>query len=177
MLTALEAQSNGMHRQPATRLSDSHPVPGPTRALIDAIVRAVRTGDDPGIRVLLTQLAPLADTTTLLLLRYRLRLSKGLNEASVSHPTLRAQLGNCSWCQRQWRLSHLNADSSGHTAPQFGRKLVTAAWRRRSRQQPSSWSACDAAIILALHGRTMEPLAPPINCPRPPTIPRASRSN
>lgn len=76
-----------MHRQPAAPLADSHPVPGPTRALIDAIVLAVRTGDDPGIRVLLTQLAPLADTTALLLLRYRLGLSKGLNEASASsHP-------------------------------------------------------------------------------------------
>ncbi|GAA3544130.1 hypothetical protein GCM10022295_27550 [Streptomyces osmaniensis] len=62
---------DGLRRQPAAPLADSHPVPGPPRALIDAIVLAVRTGDDPGIRVLRTQLAPLADTTALLLLRYR----------------------------------------------------------------------------------------------------------
>ncbi|MFH8701863.1 hypothetical protein [Streptomyces chartreusis] len=74
-----------MHNRPATPLADSHPVTEPVRDLIDAIVLAVRTGDDPAIRALLTQLAPVADTTTLLLLRYRLGLREQQMNASASH--------------------------------------------------------------------------------------------
>lgn len=63
-----------MRRQPAIPLVDSHPVQEPVRTLIDDLVAAVRVGDDAAIRALLAQLAPLADTATLLLLRYRLGL-------------------------------------------------------------------------------------------------------
>ena len=55
-------------------LDDTHPVPASVRALISGIVQAVRAGDDPAIRTLLERLAPVADTTALLLLRYRLGL-------------------------------------------------------------------------------------------------------
>lgn len=74
-----------MRTHPAAPLADGHPVAEPVRDLIDAIVLAVRTGDDPAIRALLTQLAPVADTTTLLLLRYRLGLREQLMNASASH--------------------------------------------------------------------------------------------
>ncbi|MFG1665107.1 hypothetical protein [Streptomyces sp. Y7] len=75
-----------MRRQPAVPLVDSHPVQEPARALIDDIVIAVRTGDDTVIPGLLTRLAPLADTTALLLLRYRLGLTPDLREAAPSDP-------------------------------------------------------------------------------------------
>jgi len=57
-------------------LDDSHPVPEPVRTLISGIVTAVRAGDDAAIRTLLERLAPVADTTALLLLRYRLGLGE-----------------------------------------------------------------------------------------------------
>ncbi|QKZ21476.1 hypothetical protein [Streptomyces chartreusis] len=46
---------------------------------------AARAGDDTAIRALLTRLAPVADTITLLLLRYRLGLRGQQMNASPSH--------------------------------------------------------------------------------------------
>ncbi|MFE4578188.1 hypothetical protein [Streptomyces chartreusis] len=74
-----------MHTHPAIPLADSHPVAEPVRDLIDAIVVAARAGDDTAIRALLTRLAPVADTITLLLLRYRLGLREQQMNASASH--------------------------------------------------------------------------------------------
>ncbi|MFF8925851.1 hypothetical protein ACF1AO_01155 [Streptomyces longwoodensis] len=58
-------------------LTDSHPVPAATREVISDIVAAVRAGDDALIGVLLARLAPMADTTALLLLRHRLNHDLG----------------------------------------------------------------------------------------------------
>ncbi|MFD5017148.1 hypothetical protein [Streptomyces chartreusis] len=82
-----------MHSQPAAPLVDIHPVPAPVRTLIDALVLAVRTADDPAIQNLLTQLAPLANTTTLLLLRYRLDLDKDLSQAATTCPPTQLNSG------------------------------------------------------------------------------------
>ncbi|MFE0918757.1 hypothetical protein ACFW24_13385 [Streptomyces nigra] len=72
-----------MDRRPTlSPIDDTHPVPAPVRALISGIVQAVRAGDDPAIRTLLERLAPVADTTALLL-RYRL----GLGEESADAGT------------------------------------------------------------------------------------------
>ncbi|MFH8701393.1 hypothetical protein [Streptomyces chartreusis] len=57
-------------------------MPLPVRELIDGIAAAVRAGDDSTIRALLIRLAPIADTTALLLLRYRLGLSENPREAA-----------------------------------------------------------------------------------------------
>jgi hypothetical protein len=61
-------------------------VPLPVRELIDGIAAAVRAGDDATIRALLIRLAPIADATALLLLRYRLGLSENPRAAA---PTAR----------------------------------------------------------------------------------------
>jgi hypothetical protein len=53
---------------------DTHPVPAPVRELISSIVAAVRAGDDPAIPALVARLAPAADASALILLRYRLGL-------------------------------------------------------------------------------------------------------
>ncbi|MEV7002969.1 hypothetical protein AB0N62_35545 [Streptomyces sp. NPDC093982] len=63
-----------MNTRPAAPLLDTHPVPASVRELVTGIVAAVRAGNDPAIPALLARLAPVADTTTLLLLRYRLGL-------------------------------------------------------------------------------------------------------
>ncbi|KAB2976716.1 hypothetical protein F8R89_34720 [Streptomyces sp. SS1-1] len=73
-------------RPALTPLDDSHPVPEPVRTLISGIVTAVRAGDDAAIRALLERLAPVADTTALLLLRYRL----GLGEDADTEETVGA---------------------------------------------------------------------------------------
>lgn len=73
-----------MDTRPATPLLDHHPVPVPARELIDGIVAAVRASDDATIRALLIRLAPMADTTVLLLLRYRLGLSENPRETPPS---------------------------------------------------------------------------------------------
>ncbi|CAM5632237.1 hypothetical protein ACFXDP_18680 [Streptomyces sp. NPDC059374] len=65
---------------------DSHPVPEPVRTLISGIVTAVRAGDDAAIRTLLERLAPVADTTALLLLRYRLGLEEESDDPVTPAP-------------------------------------------------------------------------------------------
>ncbi|WP_369275820.1 hypothetical protein AB5J55_43035 [Streptomyces sp. R11] len=59
-------------------------MPLPVRELIDGIAAAVRAGDDATIRALLIRLAPIADATALLLLRYRLGLSENPRAAGSS---------------------------------------------------------------------------------------------
>ncbi|CAM5326122.1 hypothetical protein [Streptomyces chartreusis] len=73
-----------MDIRPAAPLLDTHPVPAPVRELISRIVAAVRAGDDPAIRALLSRLAPVADTTALILLRYR--LAQGENPSDEMAP-------------------------------------------------------------------------------------------
>lgn len=80
------------------RNSPSGPSPRlPVRELIDGIAGAVRAGDDATIRALLIRLAPIADTTALLLLRYRLGLSESPREAA---PAARPEPHQSCQCER-----------------------------------------------------------------------------